>query len=59
MADDGITINAMETATTAARKLAENEAKSHINTIWQRLENAAEWPIKKIEALIADLKKHV
>lgn len=44
---------------TALRKAVEIDAKSHINAIWQKLENAAEWPLDKLEALIADLKKHL
>jgi hypothetical protein len=47
------------TAATDARKAVEDEAKAHINTIWQKLENAAEWPVEKLESLISDLKKHL
>ena len=42
-----------------ARKSAEIAAKSHINAVWQKLESPAEWPLAKIEALIADLKRHL
>ena len=59
MTDEAITVAAVETAATDVRKEAENTAKAHMNSIWQKLENAAEWPVDKIEALISDLKKHI
>jgi hypothetical protein len=51
-----VTETAVLTAGTDVRKEAENAAKTHINTIWQSIES---WSHEKIEALIADLKKHV
>ena len=42
-----------------ARKSAEVKAKQHINAIWQKLDSPAEWPLAKIEALTADLKRHL
>ena len=42
-----------------ARKDAEVKAKQLINAIWQKLDSPAEWPLAKIEALTADLKRHL
>lgn len=38
------------------RKEAENDAKQHINSIWQRIET---WTHEQIMSLIFDLKKHL
>lgn len=45
----------VEIAVTDLRKASENEAKQHINTIWQNIEV---WTHEKLEELIADLKKY-
>ena len=44
---------------TALRKDAENTAKQKINSIWQTIEDDVKWPIEKLEALIADIEKHL
>ena len=51
--------NAVDVAATDTRKAVENTAKQHINSIWQKLENAVEWPIERLDVLIKDLEKHV
>jgi hypothetical protein len=46
----------VEESSVALKKAAENSAKDHINIIWHNIEN---WSTKKLEYLLADLKKHV
>lgn len=41
---------------TDIKKDAENTVKQHINTIWQNIES---WTVEKLDALVADLKKHI
>ena len=38
------------------RKVLENSARQHINSIWHKFET---WSVEKFEALIADLKKYL